>query len=719
MEDTEIDQLVDDIVKLRIADPTLSIKQVHAIYIEQGKDYSHAKVKKAFSKATRIVNPDLPQTPKKKDSALEKIQPLADSTMVHKRIDTTELLKEAVQHITDEKKCLQLAAQSFLIDSKLPDLNRIDEGYIQKLRDIAGRVTKDEVSTIDQVANGYVLTAGIHLAMQSFPKASTNLTEAINIMKSSTDKLKLASIYSFRSSVFAGWGRLFESSSDLDTALELNPKCTKSRAYRCILRHRKKEVEDAIEDAQMLYHLNPDGSFFHSDPCYIVAINLFAQRSLDAGKFWLELGDRFMYQYPTDKHPRYFEAHQLYEDLKRNAPRKVFELPLRAARQKGPVGELDRIGDTVFQKMLEDSFMRTKNKSKTKNPIDMKPYIVHPSKMDTSIPLLPEDGDQTGLVGLGAQALREAWAEGMDFEPLDGMPLLHKKCFLGDIKWMKENQEWRMLELRVSAMRFTPLMCVIQEKGAQINARCVIGNTALFYTCGLGCNEKTLEIERLLLEKGAAVNIQNRFGCTAVMAPVMGGYGKAISLLMEYGCNPKIPDYEGSVPLEIARSRPTIYQTMSKSEAASMRARADPTDTSIEKIGCRVCGSSERQLKYCPACLVTAYCSTSCQSADWKLHKGACRKDNVVTVTLSTDEAAKNRPIRTVKIQANGLGPHLVYDKERSFTKAILPSDANYSRITAIIRQDGVLGAKGYFRAIVEGNTMKVLVSELLPPCDW
>ncbi|KAJ3078870.1 hypothetical protein HDU99_000337, partial [Rhizoclosmatium hyalinum] len=728
--------------------------QVHAIYVDQGKDYSHAKVKKAFSKATKIVNPDLPKAPTKNKSAVPVIQSLADPTKVHKRVDVTKMFKDALK-ITNDSDKLRLAADAFMIDSKVPDFNSINQNDIQKIATVADSFTKTKSASAESIADAWVVLSGVCLSLRTFPQAIGGLVEAIRILKAqdTVNKLRLAAVHSLKSSVFALWGRLADSTEDLDLALELNPGCAKTRSFRCILLHRSNRVQETIDEAQVLYHLNPDGSFHHSDPCYMAAINLFDRDSLDAGKYWLELGDRFMYQYPTEKNYLYSEAHSKYTNLKRNAPKKTFDFPLRTpTRKAGLAGDLDRLGDLVYQKMVDAS---VRPLSKTQK-FDLKKCTVDPSKMDTSIPLLPEDGDQSGLKEEGAQALREAWSEGMDFEPVDGMPLLHKKCFLGDIKWLKENQEWRMLELRVSGMRFTPLMCVIQgcrqfaqflkwmdhkavvelllEKGAQINARCVIGNTSLFYASGFGCTPKTLEIAKVLLQNGAAVNIQNRFGATPLMTPIMAGTEEAIKLLVEWGADPKISDYEGTVPLEIAKSRPAVFQILSKTESAKLRTKADQADSVVEKDKCHTCASSERQLKYCPSCLVTAYCSTACQSEDWKAHKGICRKDDVVNVTLSEvsdkstfvsfqditiEEAGKTRPIRTIKIQSNGYGAHLVYDKERSFKKMISPDEPSYSRIATIVKEKGVLGVKGYFRAIVDDNTIKVLVSELLPPCDW
>ncbi|KAI9339077.1 hypothetical protein BDR26DRAFT_919222 [Obelidium mucronatum] len=750
--------LVSEIVKLRIADDSLTIKQVYAALIGQGREYSETKVKKSFRLASRVLKPSEDVGVQEKQKEVQK-KSAADGITKHTRTDVTSMFKAALKLLDNTDECLSLAAQSFLTESQLPSANQDD---VEVIRNLADKVTDTEDSPPNTLVNGWVVLAGIHLFHQDYPQAISALHDAFRILKSMPlplDKLKLAAISYLKSSVFAAWGHDVRQVIDaLDQSLELDPACARSRASRCILRHRMNLVDELLDDVQSLLHYNPEGSFHHAESFYLAALNLFAENMIDAGKFWLDFGDRFLFLYPTEKTERNNEAHKMYAKVSKNAPPKQFDFPLRSPdvsqiAPTGALGQLDALGDMVYQKMLEDSFM---SRPKTKKSINMKKSLVDSSEIYRSVPLLPEDGDQSGLKGEGAQVLREAWAEGMDFEPIYGMPLLHKKCFLGDIKWLKENQEWRMLEFRVSGMRFSPLMCIVQgarqltrfesfmnhkaaasfllEKGAQINARCVIGNTALFYATGYGCNKRTLEIAKVLLDGGAAVNIQNRFGCTAILAPIMAGSQESVKLLAEYGCDARIPDYERTIPLGIAKSRPTIFKIIS--DAVSLR-----TEASTEKANCLLCGFSGSSLKYCPNCLVAGYCSAPCQRADWKNHKRCCKTDDVIVVTLSDqlsagvckiqpldqakaeklmEEGGKLRSIRTVKIQAGrNMGQHLVYDKERSFIKTILPEEKNHARIAALIEAEGVLGEKGYFHAQVDGSSLRLLVSKLLPPCNW
>ncbi|KAJ3061597.1 Ankyrin repeat domain-containing protein 39 [Podochytrium sp. JEL0797] len=252
--------------------------------------------------------------------------------------------------------------------------------------------------------------------------------------------------------------------------------------------------------------------------------------------------------------------------------------------------------------------------------------------------------------------------------------------------------------------QFAPFMdhvaCVrlLIEKGARLDARCVIGNTAIFCATGLMNTPLSLKVAKILLDAGASTKIQNRFGYNALMAPVMAGSQEAVQLLVQYGCDPKQSDYEGAVPWEVAQTRPSIVHALANAEAGNQRTQA----AAIEVVrACAHCHVLEKEsgsaLKFCMGCLAVGYCSTACQTAAWKTggHKAECKKAQVVSVALvSTDmyafvapmnpalaaqmkaAGAKKQRVRTVKLQMTSeREPMLVYDKERSFSKLILATE--------------------------------------------
>ncbi|KAJ3076232.1 Ankyrin repeat domain-containing protein 39 [Podochytrium sp. JEL0797] len=679
--------------------------------------------------------------------------------VVHASIDVNSLFAEACA-TTDPAASVKLAARSFLIDSKLPQNALRNLAACDLLLQNMEACENDLAVRPDLL----VVQAGICFFSMQSSMAIRSLGDAIQAQKAldRNDKVKLAAILSLRSSFHALLQNHREMNVDLKASLDLNPACPKTLSNQCCLFFGNKAFDQVIDVGQKLYHLNPKGSQNHAGVFAMVTLALLERNSIDAAKFWLDLANKFKREFPTGDERFLPSATEKYNLLnQRRGPKEFDTFTARHADLRGPstsgaVSMMDRLADQLHQRMvLGDAPAVPRN-------FDAAACVVDPSLADTSVPFLPEDGDQTPYKSHLAQILRSDWAEGMDFDPPDGCPLLHKKCFMGDIKWLKENAEWSMLEWRASKMRFTPLMLTIQgarqiaqlaswmdhaacakwliKKGAQLNARCVIGNTAVFYATGHLSNLVTLKIGKILLEAGASAKIQNRFGCTALMEPVMGGAQESVELLVQYGCDPHVADYEETKPWNIARTRPSIFQVLTRVETTRQR----DTAASTPARGCSCCGVPESDsvsLKICLGCLTAAYCTTKCQTEDWKKggHKVECKKANIVTVTLNVENAqimpfdarkaaqmkataGKSERVRTVKIQmASERLPMLVYDKERSFTKTILPTEPEFGVIATLIRERGVLGQKAYFKALVpEGaEKMTVLVTDVLTPGDW
>lgn len=83
---------------------------------------------------------------------------------------------------------------------------------------------------------------------------------------------------------------------------------------------------------------------------------------------------------------------------------------------------------------------------------------------------------------------------------------------------------------------------------------------------------KKTEVVKLLLEKDAAVNIQDKYGKTALMQASSMGAEDIVSLLLQYGANPNLQDRNG---------RTALMDAFSKSQAKTAEilkaAGADPT----------------------------------------------------------------------------------------------------------------------------------------------
>ena len=78
------------------------------------------------------------------------------------------------------------------------------------------------------------------------------------------------------------------------------------------------------------------------------------------------------------------------------------------------------------------------------------------------------------------------------------------------------------------------------------------GNTPLIFIINKTGN---LEITRRLLEKGAAVNIQNRSGETALMYAAWRGHASIVRLLLENRADVTLKNRQGSTALTLAESK--------------------------------------------------------------------------------------------------------------------------------------------------------------------
>lgn len=95
---------------------------------------------------------------------------------------------------------------------------------------------------------------------------------------------------------------------------------------------------------------------------------------------------------------------------------------------------------------------------------------------------------------------------------------------------------------------FIDIVKILIDKGADINIRGLYGNTALTFATQSGF----VEIVKILIDNGAELNIKDDGGYTALMYASMDGYIDIAIILIEKGADINIKDGFGNTALKFA-----------------------------------------------------------------------------------------------------------------------------------------------------------------------
>jgi ankyrin repeat protein len=147
--------------------------------------------------------------------------------------------------------------------------------------------------------------------------------------------------------------------------------------------------------------------------------------------------------------------------------------------------------------------------------------------------------------------------------------------------------------------------------GAPVDVEDIVGLTAL-HIATFGHAVK-LDIARLLLQSGANVNHQDRYGSVAILSPMQTNSIPAVELLLEFGADLHIAEADNVSPQSLCmRCGPQVTAVFEKWKRKRAGEEAPREEKKCGACGSR--GSGEKKLLQCARCHTIFYCSKQCQS---------------------------------------------------------------------------------------------------------
>ncbi|KAF9219875.1 ankyrin [Gyrodon lividus] len=305
-------------------------------------------------------------------------------------------------------------------------------------------------------------------------------------------------------------------------------------------------------------------------------------------------------------------------------------------------------------------------------------------------------------------------------------------------------------------MRHYEIIQHLLASGAPADIPDVSGHTALHHACTPPVGHA--EITKLLLEKGANVNAQSRYGEVPLFFPFQGGDVALVDLLMEHGADLDIEDANGDSPRKMC----VVFGAEVTAAVQRWERKRKGEQAPWEEKRCENCKTKSSGLKQCARCHTIRYCSTECQRTHWKMHKPRCNPFTALTTvtlkpnyrdfpeTISRADFTRQafglsnpntRPFKpgasknvdfenksmVIKVQVpvdlfnnpvnSSPGGLLIYNKKRDFvcTADRTSNPVAYDAVVQAVRARGVGGAKAYFAAELKNrDELVVKISEVL-----
>ena len=394
-----------------------------------------------------------------------------------------------------------------------------------------------------------------------------------------------------------------------------------------------------------------------------------------------------------------------------------------------------------------------------------------------------DEGDQSPLVGRDAWILQRQWAHKMDYSPLAPFSRWMKVIYTGNYEGMmdilhKTSDVTGLLSMRESLMNVPALMHVVLaattlpaeeplssdhmkvlekliELGADLSVKDVAGKTFLHHCFAGISNPTTRAMAELVLKAGLDPNIQDRFGGTPLFAAVCQHNLSDIELLLKYGANPCIKEYEnGDSCLDMAQMHPAMNKLIRKymcRDALKERNRLkEEHGGSLSK--CLECGKDKAER--CKGCFVARYCSKACQKKGWKAHKTECKATRAkyrsaiivpdspflsfvpAKASAVDDTGSPSEGYFVVKVQVlneSNMGdtklPILIFNRGHTLMGGLEHEEGQeelYDKLKREVLDNGFNGSTGFFPAIYQkdcaggvGYRLEINPDQMLPIETW
>lgn len=180
---------------------------------------------------------------------------------------------------------------------------------------------------------------------------------------------------------------------------------------------------------------------------------------------------------------------------------------------------------------------------------------------------------------------------------------------------------------------------LIQDAKVPVDGKDVTGATAIHHA--LACSP-TLELEfaQMLVDAGADVNEQDRFGCTAMHEAMqvhnptqeqVATRAHALVWVLTHGGNVDVREGDGRTVRDVIDSTTKIWQSGVAKILAEIVRDDDERRARLGPHCCGFCGrvpEDDVVLFVCSRCKTARYCPPPrrCQAGDWPTHKKSCRK---------------------------------------------------------------------------------------------